>query len=99
MHADTGNSRVQLFDGPTGEHLRSFGGLGSAPGEFRSPYGVAWVPGGGGGGGGGDGGGGVDDDGGGGGGGVLLVSEHNGRRIQALSMRGSPLQASETARA
>ena len=98
MHADTGNSRVQLFDGPTGEHLRSFGGLGSAPGEFRSPYGVAWVPGAGGG---GDDGGGDGDDGGGGGGGggVLLVSEHNGRRIQALSMRGSPLQASEAARA
>ncbi|MBS4031115.1 MAG: 6-bladed beta-propeller [Clostridiales bacterium] len=38
--ADTGNSRVQVYD-YNGNHLLSFGSNGRSPGQFRFPYGVA----------------------------------------------------------
>lgn len=43
--ADHNNHRVQVFT-PDGDHLRTLGGEGSAPGRFQSPYDVAVTSGG-----------------------------------------------------
>jgi len=41
--ADTGNSRIAVFDGE-GKLLWSFSGPGSAPGQLKSPAGIAYGP-------------------------------------------------------